>query len=563
MSWKIRSLKTEGSFIDVQRLRELGPYSFARSVQRLLNHLGFTDVFNIDGRGDGGADVIGRRGGKLWVVQCKWKKSGPVADSAVDEVLNARSLYAADTAVVATNTRFTEKTKRRASLINETSETLRLWGFNELETLFEDEKVCRNRIAEIEFRKYQLEAFNEGLRCLRESNRALLVLATGLGKTVIAGELISSYLQDHPQAKVLVLAHTKELVQQLERALWLHLEKRQPTQLVNQHEKPDRFEGVTVSTIQSALPIVQQGYSPDFVFIDEAHHIGGQGMYADLLSLLRPASKKLAVTATPWRADSYDLVSYFGEPAYSMGISDGMRLGYLSQVDYKLYVDNIDWAMVEEISDHGYSVKDLNRRLFLPQRDEKIRDELLGVWTSVIRPRAIIFCQTIEHAERMAALLRQVPEWSNAAALHSNLPTLRERQKIMLDFRLGNIPVLVAVDVLNEGVDVPDVNIVVFARVTHSRKIFVQQLGRGLRIADDKESVVVLDFVSDIRRVAALLDLKANVEEDDIETKYLPSSHSIVFNDVKAEELMREWIRDAADLETASDETTLNFPQRR
>lgn len=119
---------------------------------------------------------------------------------------------------------------------------------------------------------------------------------------------------------------------------------------------------------------------------------------------------------------------------------------------------------------------------------------------------------------------------------------------------------------LNEGVDVPDVNILCFLRVTHSRRIFIQQLGRGLRLRPGKERVTVLDFISDIRRVAATRKLEENIEaqekrlrEKDIERLQVPGS-SFVFERPDVGSLMEEWIRDAASLEDADEEVRLEFP---
>ncbi len=120
-----------------------------------------------------------------------------------------------------------------------------------------------------------------------------------------------------------------------------------------------------------------------------------------------------------------------------------------------------------------------------------------------------MFCQTIEHAERMANLLAGSDQsWRRAAFLHSGL-SRQQRQILLNAFRLGRVPIITCVDVFNEGVDVPDVNLIAFLRVTHSRRIFVQQLGRGLRLREGKDSLKVLDFVTDVRRVAAGLDLDA------------------------------------------------------
>jgi superfamily II DNA or RNA helicase len=237
-----------------------------------------------------------------------------------------------------------------------------------------------------------------------------------------------------------------------------------------------------------------------------------------------------------------------------------MRRGHLAQVDYRLFVDNVDWDTVSEASEHSYGLAELNAQLFIPQRDEAIRDELADVWAGTTRPRAIVFCRTIEHAERLADLLRRAPLWPEALAIHAGLPK-RERQNRLLAFRAGNVPILTSVDILNEGVDIPDVNILCFARVTHSRRIFVQQLGRGLRLREGKERVVVLDFVSDLRRIAAALNLKRSLGGDgEVETLSRSTPSRIVFNDQRVETLMDEWIKDAASLETAYDEYRLQFP---
>jgi superfamily II DNA or RNA helicase len=118
------------------------------------------------------------------------------------------------------------------------------------------------------------------------------------------------------------------------------------------------------------------------------------------------------------------------------------------------------------------------------------------------------------------------------------------------------------VDVLNEGVDVPDVNLIAFLRVTHSRRIFVQQLGRGLRLSPGKDQLKVLDFVTDIRRIAATLDLKRALEAEETEQLRLRMGgrSRIEFNDNTAGTLLDHWIKDAASLETAADEVRLQFP---
>jgi len=239
-----------------------------------------------------------------------------------------------------------------------------------------------------------------------------------------------------------------------------------------------------------------------------------------------------------------------------------MAAGFLAQVNYRLLVDEgLDWEAVTEASEYGLTIKDLNQRLFLPQRDETIIDHLREVWDTTLNPRAIVFSRTINHAEEFAQLLRE-RGWRRAEGL-STRQSKRERNVLMSEFADGRVPIITAVDILNEGVDVPDVNILCFLRVTHSRRIFVQQLGRGLRLgAAEKEHVTVLDFVSDIRRVAATLNLRRELErlrDDEIERLRFPNS-TFAFSRPEVGSLLEEWIRDAASLEDADEEVRLQFP---
>ncbi len=465
--------------------------------------------------------------------------------------------YRAERGVVVTNVVPSPDAQRRARELVRIGQRVDFWTGKDLMDLWGQ---TDGRAKPVRLRDYQREALVELIDDLDNEGRALLVLATGLGKTVVGGEVLAHHLGDlDPEADILVVAHTKDLVAQLEQSIWRHLPKRVKTQVLTGDEKPRDLRGVTFATVASALSAVRAGYTPSLVMVDETHHVGEDGRFSDLLNELS-GSSQFGVTATPWRGDKYDIEDRFGRASYKLGIEDGMRLGYLAHVDYRLFVDNIDWDVVQDASKRSYSMKELNSKLFLPQRDEAVRDELQAAWRSVLEPRAIVFCQTIEHAERMAELLRRSPEWANTQAIHSGGGmSRRERQLRLLDFRAGRIPILTAVDILNEGVDVPDVNVICFARVTHSRRIFVQQLGRGLRLREGKHSVIALDFVSDLRRVAAVLNLRRQTHGEDIEVLEKVPLPEINFSDARAESLLEQWILDAASLETANDDARLQF----
>lgn len=542
------------SFLEPSFLVEEGPNGFTRQLERLLGLIAFTDVVNVDGPGDKGADVIGRLRGEDWVFQAKWKMSGSVDHDAVDEAHAAMQHYAIHRAVVVTNRQFTRKAIDRAKALRDVGVNITLWDGGRLATIYARAPESANMF---ELHKYQDRAVEESWRALAETGQALVYLATGLGKTVVAGRVLRRHLLANPGAQVLVTAHMVDLVEQLERAMWRDIPKSIPTRLLHGTSKPSALPGVTFGVAPTAREYIASGYSPGFVIVDEAHHVGQTGNYATMLDLLSEA-KRLGVTATPWRGDKYDIEQTFGEPVVRVSISQGMRLGYLADVRYRVFADNIDWDFVREASAHGYSIKDLNRRLFIPEREDAVRSHLERAWDQTVNPRAIIFCQTIEHAERMRDLIARRPGWERASTLHADLKS-RERRERLLKFRAGEVPILVAVDILNEGVDVPDVNILCFARVTHSRRIFIQQLGRGLRLRRGKTHVEVLDFVSDVRRLAEVYDMRAQVSEHEIEQVSVGRSQ-FSFEDLHVRDLLEQWMADVGDLGGADDSVRLEFP---
>lgn len=143
-----------------------------------------------------------------------------------------------------------------------------------------------------------------------------------------------------------------------------------------------------------------------------------------------------------------------------------------------------------------------------------------------------------------------------------------KRNRILSGFEEGIINVICAVDIFNEGIDVPDVNLLVFQRVTHSRRIFIQQLGRGLRISEGKDKVIVLDFVSDIRRFAAGIDLKDSLESGGKSHKAtrinIPSKvtfRKVGGEDPESEKFFRQWLEDVETIEDAGEDASiLKFP---
>jgi superfamily II DNA or RNA helicase len=525
---------------------------------------GFEDVRVVGGTGDQGADILGVINGGLWVVQCKHTTSTSPPITAIDEVKNAGAVYRAKGLAVATSRLPTERFTEEIRRLQRDGVPIVIWEPSEL--LAQASKVGEYPPNRRALRDYQTEAEHAIRDSLIETKRALLVLATGLGKSSILAEVTAELLRDEllKNKRVLALAHTRELVKQLHRTFWYHLPKWISTHQMTEGEVPTYWDGITFATVQSVHSRIDLLPTFDLIVVDEAHH-APSATYTKVLGHLRPAML-LGATATPWRGDNFNIEAIFGQPVYTMGIEDGMKRGFLADVDYRLLADNIDWNIVQDQSARRYSLRQLNTRLIIPTRDNEAAKIIQRVRVENASRSIIVFTRSIEHANEMAGTLRLYG--LRAEALESSLPP-REQDLLMTRFRNGEIDCVCTVDIFNEGVDVPDVDLIVFMRVTHSRRIFVQQLGRGLRLSQGKKRVTVLDFVTDLRRMADVIELDRAMRDGDVERLGL-GDHVLEFADRSAGNFLREWVLDQtsllrregdSELEVPSlDEATFQFP---
>jgi type I site-specific restriction endonuclease len=235
-----------------------------------------------------------------------------------------------------------------------------------------------------------------------------------------------------------------------------------------------------------------------------------------------------------------------------------------------MHTDNIRWEGLKDLCGNKLTPKQINRALFITEWDDAVISELQKTWGEVYNPKAIVFCGTIDHAMMVCNRIN-ARGFCKADAIFSGeymgrKMTQHERNLLLCDFQQGDVNVICAVDIFNEGLDVPDVNIVVFNRVTHSRRIFIQQLGRGLRIAEGKKSTVVLDFAQDIRRLAAGIKMKDGIMRPQKGGVTVSIGNKVTFKriggeDLKAEAFLRAWIEDVEMLEGAGDDVgVLKFP---
>lgn len=536
---------------------------FERAVARLMSHVGWKGITVIGGSGDQGGDILGNRfdkrqqANKSWVVQCKAiTGTNYIGVAAINEAIHALSEYGAETAAIATNGEFTQSAKKRQNALISAGFDTKLWNGKFLTDLLEKAPMIHSQKRAL--RPYQQDISDKAIQRFDEGEkRCFYIVATGLGKTVIAAS-IASRLWERGCRKILVLCHATDLAYQLEQGFWPQLTKDIPTSVFMNGLPPKDTEGISFGLYQS-LSGYLLGLDPDqfdAIIVDEAHHAMAMG-FRRCLDTLKP-KYLVGMTATPWRGDGKQLSDLFGEAIAKVSLVDGMAMGFLSRVDYRIFCDNVDWENLAALSQKKISIRDLNRRLFLPQRDEAVIAEIKKVAAGLAKPRIAIFSPSLEHCERFAAML----SGSGIPCTSLSCDDKVERRRRLLAFGAGKYSAVTAVDVMNEGIDVPDVNILVFLRATHSRRIFVQQLGRGLRIANDKEKVIVLDFVSDIRRMADVIELnnEGKYKGQKYEVMYLQDG-IVTFTNERMSEFVQMWLEDVADLGGTDDDARLTFPE--
>ena len=329
-------------------------------------------------------------------------------------------------------------------------------------------------------REHQEEALkNLSEMRLNGGTIALVQGATGSGKSAIG-----VFDAKAVGRRTLFIAHTKELVEQGEenfRKLWPEVST---GKFLGDEHETDAF--VICASIQSIIRNMDLFEPEDFGYlvIDEAHHASAES-YQKLLGYFRP-SFILGLTATPDRADGEDLLEIFKTMAHKLDIKDAVERGVLAPVRCIRVKTNIDLSDVR-INGFKYNSLDLETAVFVPGRNELIVDTYLEY---VKNKPTVIFCTSVRHADTIAEMLRE-----KGISAESVSGKTRNRKQILEDYEDRKISVLCACDLLNEGWDSPQTEVLFMARPTMSKTIYLQQLGRGMRTYEGKEFLMVFDFV--------------------------------------------------------------------
>lgn len=339
----------------------------------------------------------------------------------------------------------------------------------------------------------------ESDRLDRGSFRNLVVAPTGTGKTLIAAFDYARQPAAGPRPRLLFLAHREELLAQARDRFRHVLRDESFGDLLAGGAQPTsaNYLFATIQSFRSRELLARYGPAFwDYAVLDEAHHVPADS-YGELIAALQPRIL-LGLTATPERTDGESILPWFNHRiADEMRLWHAMERQYLVPFDYYGIHDGTDLSTLAW-SRGAYATAELEqhylhnvRRANLILRQFAVR---YGEWR---RARALGFCVSIRHAEFMAEMANQAG--MPAVAVTSRTPA-EERAAAIVRLRRREINLLFTVDLFNEGVDIPEADCVLFLRPTESATVFLQQLGRGLRLDTGKQSCLVLDFIGNQRR---------------------------------------------------------------
>jgi superfamily II DNA or RNA helicase/HKD family nuclease len=360
--------------------------------------------------------------------------------------------------------------------------------------------------------------------------KALVVSATGTGKTFLA----AFDAKEFNSKRLLFVVHRENIARRAMETFQIVHGTAVSMGLYSggQFDKDADFVFATVQTIarESHLQIFDPEHF-DYVIIDEAHRSGAQ-MHLKLMRYFRPKFM-LGMTATPERSDGFNVFEEFNHIiAYEIRLKEALEAEILSSFHY---------FGIEGIEVEGYGTVEGFNQLAHEQRVDHIIEKVTLYGADSPRIRGLMFCSRIEEAKAIAVSLNS--RGIRALALTgTDLVEVREKAIRRLESDdLDSLDYLLVVDIFNEGIDIPKINQVVMLRPTESVIVFVQQLGRGLRKAPDKEFLTVIDFIGNYKTnfmipIALYGDnrydkegLRRNILSENM---YIPGSSTVSFDEV-------------------------------
>lgn len=354
---------------------------------------------------------------------------------------------------------------------------------------------------------YQQEILDklEAEREVRGYTRNLVVAATGTGKTVISALDYKRFRKKNPDkpCRLLFVAHREEILRQSMYTFRAVLKDANFGELFVGNYKPESIDYLFLSVQTFNSQDFTEKTTPDFydyIVVDEFHHAAAP-TYQKLLSYYQPQIL-LGLTATPERMDGKSILPYFNHRiAAEICLPEAINRKLLCPFQYFGVTDTVDLDQLKWASG-GYDKTELSNLYTISgsiaqRRADHVVSSLLKYVTDIDDVKGLGFCVTVAHAEFMSGYFNEhgIP----SMFLTGKSPD--EERKLAKDKLVkGEVRFIFVVDIYNEGVDIPEVNTVLFLRPTESLTIFLQQLGRGLRLAEDKECLTVLDFIGQANR---------------------------------------------------------------
>lgn len=379
--------------------------------------------------------------------------------------------------------------------------------------------------------------------------RNLVVAATGTGKTVIAAFDFKRYREAHPDCHFLFIAHRQEILHQAMQTFRIVLDDPNFGSIWDGNNEPSNYQHVFASkdTLRNRVDTLQlRADYYDYMVVDEVHHIVAP-TYVKLMTCFKPQIL-LGLTATPERTNEQEDITVFfdGHISAEIRLPAALNAGLLAPFYYYGIPDNVNLSEVKW-SGHGYDIAELSRiytqndyrtGLILKKMQEYIGNNQLH------KVRALCFCVDKNHAKFMNAKF-------TLAGLKTDVLTSddddRHRNIVKKRLQAGTINYLFVVDLFNEGVDIPEIDTILFLRPTESATVFLQQFGRGLRLHKDKDHLTVLDFVGHSRaefsykeRFEALIGRHSQNIKDEIEGGFAnaPFGCKIILEEKAREEII-------------------------
>ena len=361
--------------------------------------------------------------------------------------------------------------------------------------------------------------------------KGVVILPTGTGKTYL-----SAFDTLNAKGRILFIVHKLDILSQ-SRESYERIYPKSKLGLLTGEERENVYDSKVLFASKDTLRNCFTDFKPDefdYIVIDEVHH-GQAPTYQSILNYFKPNMFMLGLTATPERADRKDIFKLFDyNKVFEYTLNEAINDGFLVPYTYYGLTDNIDYSNIR-YNGSKYNIEDLDRALIIPERNERIFDEYMKKGNG---DKALGFCCSIKHANEMAELFgsKGIP----AVAITSETP---DRDKVIKDFRQSRYTVAFTVDLFNEGIDFPDLRVLLFLRPTESKTIFTQQLGRGLRLCGGKGNVVVIDFIGNYKKANNIRKIlsqgKSTIKKDalgrveKIEYEYSPKCHVVFDSEVE------------------------------